>query len=293
MTDRKVNPDRNLLFSQRHGHLPLPDVMNPNLCKQFRDEFCFIVKQSIDSSIGHTPYGGVYFKSHTCWEEVITRFQTQVLDVSAPNVETSARIVPNRVENIIVEAPAHHILSLIEIILRIDNGVHNDAIRPRILQLFNTGLAPYAIDDSAQPICIVPVDSPENAKNIEEALGTLNRMEANNSFQHLRNAADAINSNSHKYAVDESIKALEAIARDLTGESTLGAAAKSLVSKEVIADKQLGDAIHKLYGYASDKVRHGQPSEKDTEVNRDDALLVFGLCASISAYLAKKKNPAG
>ena len=92
--------------------------------------------------------------------------------------------------------------------------------------------------------------------------------------------------------ISESYSAVEAIARDLTGDNTLGEAIKTLRTNREL-NSQLLTAIDKIISYAHTS-RHGQPTADTHPAGQDEALLMFGVCAAIAGYLttkASKINP--
>ena len=286
MSNEKKELDRNLWFSQRYGYIPLPNVMDPTLCKKFRDSLWIITMDSLKLSVVQGTNANHSWKNDV-WENIAKVFQQEILDKSPWEITTEPINVGNIIPNAVRESEFHAVLSLIEIILR---EVSRDfLIRKNIYRLFKKKLAPYAIDDSAEPVCIIPLDCPENAENIIKSLETLHETGAERPHQYLRKAAGHINSNNYNSAVAESTHALESIARDITREKTLGDAARALHSQGIIPHPALSEAIVKLYAFASDTARHGQPSDKQVNIDRDEALLVFGLSTSLSAYLARKK----
>ncbi len=287
MSNEKKELDRNQFFSQRYGYIPLPNVMDPTLCKKFRDELWIIVNNSLRSFVHYRNTANDYTWLSNIWVSIAKAFQQEILDASPWEIKTEPMAVKDILLHTVEKGEFHIVLSLIEIILR---DTQYPVQKKQILfDLFQQNLAPYAIDDSAEPVCIIPLDCPENAENIIKSLETLHETGAERPHQYLRKAAGHINSNNYNSAVAESTHALESIARDITREKTLGDAARALHSQGIIPHPALSEAIVKLYAFASDTARHGQPSDKQVNIDRDEALLVFGLSASLSAYLARKK----
>ena len=85
-------------------------------------------------------------------------------------------------------------------------------------------------------------------------------------------------------AVFHAMGALEAVARDLTGDpnSTLGQAIKRHPN---LLPKPLDSAVSQLWGYASNEGRHVREGQK---LNRETAELVVGLAAVMATYLVRK-----
>lgn len=82
-------------------------------------------------------------------------------------------------------------------------------------------------------------------------------------------------------AVQHAMAALEATARDVTGQArpTLGKLTGSLE-----LDPPLGVAIEKLWGYASNEARHGR---EGSTLSIADAELIVGVSGAICGYLAE------
>lgn len=87
-------------------------------------------------------------------------------------------------------------------------------------------------------------------------------------------------------AVQHAMASLECVAREICGDqkATLGDILKRYDS---LIPKPLDAAIEKAWGYASEMGRHLREGRNPTF---EEAELLVGVCASISAYLLKKRN---
>lgn len=85
-------------------------------------------------------------------------------------------------------------------------------------------------------------------------------------------------------AIYHGMGALEAVARDLTGDAkaTLGEAIKR---NPELLPKPLDTALSQVWDYASNEARH---VEEGREPEREEAELVVGLAAVVATYLTKK-----
>lgn len=85
-------------------------------------------------------------------------------------------------------------------------------------------------------------------------------------------------------AIYHGMGALEAVARDLTGDAkaTLG---EVLKRNPKLLPKPLDTALSQVWGYASNEARH---VEEGREPAREEAELVVGLAAVVATYLTKK-----
>lgn len=85
-------------------------------------------------------------------------------------------------------------------------------------------------------------------------------------------------------AIYHAMGVLECIARDLTGKqkATFG---EILKAHPELLPKPLDEAFSKVWGYASNEVRH---VVEGRDPNRHDAELVVGLAAAVATYLTRK-----
>ena len=283
-----VNNDRRLIFAHRYGHLPLPDVMNYNLCLQFRNAFSEIIDRTFPEhySINDDDNN----KMIAFWSRVAVEYQKLIPNLPYGSFQHNYPEKKKLLMSAVSEGPFWRVLSIIELVLR--SGSNPESVQGHIRYLFYKGLAPYAVDDSAGPACIIPVDTPEAAAATVGALEDIHRCGAQAAHTNLRTAAGHINAGQYRDAVANSVHAVESIARDITGQKTLGPALDALGNQGLFDHPALKQAVSKLYAYASDTVRHGQSTEKAaaTDPSRDEALLVFSTCAAVAGYLARKKS---
>ena len=89
---------------------------------------------------------------------------------------------------------------------------------------------------------------------------------------------------------------MESVARviDPKTSQTLGPALDSLEKAGLLKHPALKGAFDKLYGYASDEqgIRHALLDRDAADVGLDEAVFMFGACASFAAYLADKHRQA-
>ena len=104
---------------------------------------------------------------------------------------------------------------------------------------------------------------------------------------HLRQASEHLNAGQYGDSIVDSIHAVESVARkmDPKGSKTLGPALRSLSIHPA-----LKEGFKKLYGYTNDEqgLRHPLVDKGAPDVGRDEAVFMFGACASFAAYLANK-----
>lgn len=114
---------------------------------------------------------------------------------------------------------------------------------------------------------------------------------------HLRTASGRMRSGEYGDSVRESIHAVESIAKriDPNAKKSLGPALNSMEKAGLLKHPALKEAFKKLYGYTSDEegIRHALVDQPSANVGLDEALFMFGACASFAAYLATKSEKLG
>jgi len=141
---------------------------------------------------------------------------------------------------------------------------------------------------------ITPIDTSEQATAISEALEATEGVPG--ARHHLSRAVELLADREdpdYPNSITESISAVEALGRSLTGASTLGAALKQLEAAGVPTHSALQSAWVKMYGWASDAdgLRHGGSETP----NVDQALAKYVLITSSAfvSYLTEKARKAG
>ncbi len=106
----------------------------------------------------------------------------------------------------------------------------------------------------------------------------------------LRHASVAQANPDYRNSIKESISAVEAYCREITGESTLDKALGKLEAKGIILNPLLKNAFEKLYYYTNDKrtgIRHAWMDESNPP-SSDEAIFMIVTCSAFINYLTKK-----
>lgn len=136
---------------------------------------------------------------------------------------------------------------------------------------------------------IVEITSEEEIKTIEIALNTSN----DNIKTHLNNALELYSQRpvaDYRNSIKESISAVEAISRNITGENVLNF--KKMEEKGVVIPAVLRKAFECLYGYTNDKttgIRHALMDDTNAP-QAEEALFMLVSCSAFINYLNKKIN---
>ena len=111
---------------------------------------------------------------------------------------------------------------------------------------------------------------------------------------HLRDAAEHINAQQYADSIADSIHAVESVAckidPDPEDKNTLSKALNSLEKSGLLKHKNLKEAFKNLYIYTSNEpgIRHSLRDKDAPDVGQDEAMFMFGACASFAAYLVSK-----
>ncbi len=136
---------------------------------------------------------------------------------------------------------------------------------------------------------IVEITSDEEIKTIENALGNKH----NSVKTHLQAALELLSTRpigDYRNSIKESISAVEAITREITGENSINF--KKIEEAGVFVPIVLRDSFLKLYGYTNDKttgIRHALMDDTNAPT-ADEAIFMLVSCSAFINYLTKKIN---
>lgn len=287
---------RELTFAQREGMAPLPEPLQAGvLSKKFRNGVWFAVEKCIESNIylvlvslelRETTDGKFFMKfPHGYFYDVLNITHDEVEKMKVYDMKKWLR-------NLIFESESHELITLIEYMLRC--SYISKSLSDKIKNCFDD--APYLIDDSSEPICIISVTSEEMKESVARSLDNINKSELIGSKSHLNNAAQALSNNDFPASMRESIHAVEAAARqiDPAASKNINAALDSLQKKGMLTHPALKDGFKKLYAYTSDEkgIRHSLGDQKVANVGFDEAIFMYGACVSFIDYLVSKHKQA-
>ena len=295
MSDTKDRDRRELIFSQRYGYNPLPEPMRiEELSKDLRRviwnstrELLIVMSNQSDKSY--------YFdgKSKLFIQRVLGAFFNIPEDdvvVYGRKYKSFALIF----KQIILEHKFHAVLSFLELILKyhyVGDDFHN-----KIAFLFDQHAAAYWLDTSHRPYYFFPRSSKEQGRATQQAIETIRKEGMEGATTHLRDAAIHIKAEQYADSVVDSINAVESIARTIAPEaSTLGKALNILMKKNLLTNNELKSGFEKLYAYSNSAAggRHALVFKDSSDIDLDEAIFMFGACASFAAYLVSKQGKLG
>ena len=198
------------------------------------------------------------------------------------------------IKKLLIEEKYNRVFDFVEFVLR--HELTPTTLSKSVAQVFDDGMCAYTIIEDGRILSIVPVAIPEQRESIEKAFEALASDPFGGARSHLFKSAKCINSGDHAGSVRESIHAVESVARrlDTGSRKSLAPALAALSKKGVVLHGAFKSGIEKLYGYSSDVdgIRHSL-LEKNAKVDVEDAVFMFGACASFARAARKVSQNAG
>ena len=292
MPNNKNNFADGLTFSQRYGYEPLPKPMQlEELSDDLRREI-WNETRSLLASFSTMDFKDEYYFSFE--DRFIERVLGKFLRKPEDEIDTSYWTVMELFKDWILKGPFNKVLDLIGIIANDDSGYGAELADP-IRESFERCAAAYYLDMSRHPYQFIPRSNQAQGEATREAIKTISEGGMAGAETHLRQAAKHINARRFADAVRDSIHAVESVARQIDPKSkTLGPALNALEKAGLINHPALKEAFSKLYGYTSDEqgIRHALLEKDSPDVGLDEAMFMFGACASFAAYLVNKHQKA-
>ena len=297
MTDESDFP-AHLTFSQRHGYETLPEPMRlEEISDELRREIWSIIKEYLydirrqTTAMSSRRSSGFSFnQKHTLFfQRVFSRHLGEI----EPNVSYSHVI--ECFFNTISKHKFNRILDLLEHFINDrESPLH---VTEKISSMFQYYSASYRLDLSRRLYRFIPNVTEEQGKATQQALDTIAKGGMDGASSHFRQASDHINAQQYADAITDCIHAVESVARiiDPKSSTTLKPALRSLEQAGVLNHPALKQAFLHLYGYTSDEqgLRHALLDQDAADVGLEEAVFMFGTCASFAAYLTQKHRQAG
>ena len=286
MTNSRGGYSDHLTFSQRHGYEPLPEPMR-------LEELSEVPKREISNAVREfflkkrSPRGGFFADDGARFiERIFGKFFKQTEDTTSNQYEE----IMGWTNGIVFDSQFNEILDFLEVIMNdFDDTIH---FCDRTKILFERHGAAYWLDTSQPPCRFVPRISEEQGDATRKAIETLREENMAGASTHLRQAAEHINGRQYADSIADSIHAVESVARviDPRANRTLGPALNSLERAGLLKHPTPKNAFDKLYGYTNQEqgIRHALTDQTAADVGLDEAMFMFGACASFAACLANK-----
>ena len=298
MSDTQYQSDDHLTFSQRHGYEPLPEPMQlEELSDDLRREIWNAIWKLLLSQ-RHTKAISTHIGTIDTYHfsEEIRRFLESVLGklLKKPEdeIDTSYGQVLNQFKSLMLQGGFNEVLDLVEILANDSEYVGEEFVNS-ISESFERCVAAYWLDKSKYPHKFFPRSNEAQGEATREAIKTIRDGGMEGAATHLRDAAAHINAQQFADSISDSIHAVESVARQIDPKSnTLGDALKALEKKGLLTNGQLKTGVEKIYAYTNNEegIRHAQVFKDSPDVDLDEAMFMFGACASFAAYLVNKHH---
>ena len=285
MTD-DIERRRNLTFSQAEGlELPRPLALG-EMPREFRNEVhSMLFEATVNTARSATLLSVDWWEITTqLW---VSHFYRLLFNFDADN---SVGVFGEMIHDILVR-PLNEVFDFLTALVRHDKCPSE--VRDGIARLLRKHQMAYYLDTNGTPT-FIPQSSPQEGDAVRAAMGVLAESGMDGARAHLLKAAGAINEGRFADAVRESIHAVESVAKVISGKSgaTLGPAIDELQGRGLLTHGSLAEGFKKLYGYTSDEkgIRHALLEKGDANVDEEEALFMFGACASFCSYLCRKRR---
>lgn len=278
-----------MLFSQKYGYKPVKrvmqvDTMDEDLRNGLWNALHMYYLKDIHKRVYFSDDISERYLCYILWRDYFKR----PLD-TIPAVQDDAY---NEIRNYYFACEWFEVYDLVGFIA---NTYYDGEVNSRFIEFCNSILEREVSGYRFIGGAIAPITSEEEIAEIEKALETTDYLKPVTT--HLKTALDFLSdkkSPDYRNSIKESISAVEAICRLITGSSqaTLGQALKVIKGK-ITLHPALEDAFSKLYGYTSDAdgIRHSLLDE--STIDFEDAKFILVSCSAFINYLKVKSSKAG
>ena len=281
MADNEALDPRKATFSQAQGYEKVPGPLAlGQLSDDARRELWNLVFDSVEIQYPANmsrPWDSIFKTMHR-------DFLKQPLDTYSRHSNTLGRYK----DRILTNLEFNRVFDLLQMIMR--HPLCPPDFTAEVAEVFQRCRLAYVVDTN-RPATILPATTKQEGETISEAIQEFGAAGLKGTQAHLRKAAERINQGDWGASVQESIHAVESVARQLdsAASKTLGPALASL-EKSGHLHPALKDAFSKLYGYTSDEegIRHSLLDRPESPAGRDEAVFMLGACASFASYLWRR-----
>lgn len=290
MTKDKGEASEQLTFSQRFGYEKLPEPMQlEELSGHVRREIWNLIRELLLEKRSISVYSNFFSGEE---ERFIERVLGKFRKVPEDEVSTDYDRIMTFFKNVVIDGRFNRVLDLLQIMAN-DRGT-GPGFTNSVRRTFEDHAAPYILDTSQSNFFFRPRSNIEQGIATKQAIEVLSMENMDGATTHLREAAEHINAGQYGDAIADSIHAVESVARkiDPNASQTLGPALNSLEQSGLLKHPALKKAFSVLYGYTSDEqgLRHALVDKATRDVGLDEAMFMYGACASFCAYLVSKRG---
>jgi hypothetical protein len=276
---------RHLSFSQAQGLAPLPSPLALNEISGEARALIWAVlyadlaaNKQQDRETNYEIHAGLF------WRMVMRRWFVEVDHKPTDEFKTDFNTIRVNVKHKALNWHLPYLFDFLTFVMRASNRPQSlvDGLRDAFIK---SRLA-YRISENT----IYPTASAEEAATIERALVDVRQSEYNGARKHLLEAGGLLTTGEWAGSVRESIHAVESVARSIEPKATtLSDALKKLASAGSM-NPNLKRGLEALYAYSSDEkgIRHALVFSEEPNVSQEDAVFMFGACASFVSFLISR-----
>lgn len=283
----EVKDDVWLNFSQQNGLQDLPALLKPDELDRRARNILFAPIYSWLMKHGHLRSEDNYYTDSDAAKKVISDYYVYVVGGSITEVDAFKRVFVKLFKNSFNKERWNIVFDMIRYFTSypsIKAETKSYFIR-EYEGAFKAARIPYIMTDDGH---IHPILSEHEKSSIIYALQATSIDKYRVAREHLHKAADYLLSEKFVDSVRESIHAVEAVGRIILNNPSakVSELMRHCHANSGLVDGQLKEALVKLNAFADNHARHSDRPEPIVE--RPEAALMYGSCASFVTYLITK-----
>lgn len=286
---------RELTFAQRVGKVKFDPADVRKLPEHMRMEVWIAIKDSIAGACSIAPTTMHFYKSDLrFYENKAGKFWLNFAHEQGTNAWserlefTKYDLIGNLFRTTMLDRTPWEFINVLECMFR------TPGMPKTLAKKIEKALedSPYHLDISMQPVSIVPALRHVNKLAVQRSIILLRNTGMTEAAKRFQKSARRISEGDYPSALEESGRALEAIAHlvdPATQKKSLGECMKSQKIRKILEHGAFHSVISKLYGYLSDEpgVRHVRGNQRP-KVDRDRAIVIYEISAALAEYFVNQ-----
>lgn len=288
MTSEHAPIDRTKIsFEQAEGLVPLPQQLKAReISSELRATMWYFIFNKLEWH--KNTRSKIYHFIGTPWSTILQDYYVLHLHKNADEFSSKVADLYPFIKSIITQSKYGMFFGFLQFVIRHNNC--SDHLAESVNDILIKTRAAYRVVDKT----IVPIGSDEELHAVISAFTDVQMQPFHGARTHLRLSAEGVSEGRFAVSVRDSIHAVEATARVITGKNKLSDALTEL-EKSAKMHGSMKAGFDRLYGWTSDEkgIRHPLLNEGDANVSEADALFMLGACASFVSLLIAKGRAAG
>lgn len=273
------NVSDKLRFDQRHGAVTVPSQLRPHdVSDELKAKLWAGLHSSLENAIAYLDYSDARVKEP--WRGLLYRWHVNFEHQPSDEFNNTHKYAVKKVRSLIYVDDWARLYTFLEFVVA-SSSFRNEA--RYIGAALQSARAAWRLVDNE----IVPISSTEAGEAIVTALSEVTEIGPDGAKAHLRQASVLIANGDWAGSVRESIHAVESVAGTFEKAASLGDALKAIQKSGRPLHPALAKGFAALYGYTSDEsgVRHALLENGAAAVGENEALFMYGTCATFCQYL--------